>query len=509
LTQILGQIEAKPLVGEDWPATKKFWFGRIGYAPKAQEVCDFHNSDAPIRIVSAPARTSKSFSAAADTFVYTMPTDPPTDSLHWIVGPNYEINKEFHYLWKWLVEKHECHGMKVEKARNNPGNGDCLIVLNHGIDSKSGGSGPTRAIIRGMSSTNERALQGEEVTTATLSEAAEHEGHIYQKYLSTRCWKINLPTTPKQKAGWILKMIEEGEQDRSVGVDSFTFPPHANPTYNHERFKREETKAERRAQLLLGPTATAKDDPYFAEQFLGDWVYYTGRVLPFEPRRHVLSGIPEGIETARRFVSLDYGYEDAAVALFWAVQDNGILVITDEIYERHLHTAAFVEKVLERTDEMGELFSYVVGDPSKPEVARIFRDAGLNVWDRDKNAMRDRAAGYTRLRDILTEGPVEGFPGLYVHERCEKTIAEWKHLRFKDTFANEYANGSLVGADHAADAARYGIMSRPLPRSEEAPRDWLKDHKRKMRERRFKSRNRHSVLGLGRWARTGVSPYGR
>ena len=77
-------------------------------------------------------------------------------------------------------------------ARNSPSNGDMEIVVEH----SSLGRRKTRSIFLGMSSTNERALQGEEVTVATLSEAAEHPKHIFDKYLATRCWKVNCPTTP-------------------------------------------------------------------------------------------------------------------------------------------------------------------------------------------------------------------------------------------------------------------------------------------------------------------------
>ena len=80
--------------------------------------------------------------------------------------------------------------------------------------------------------------------------------------------------------------------------------------------------------------------------------------------------------------------------------------------------------------------------------------------------MRDRAAGFRRLGDLLAAGPVKTpagvpYPGLYVSRRCPNTIREWNHLRFKEGFRNEYAPGSLVGDDHAADAARYGAMTRP------------------------------------------------
>jgi hypothetical protein len=498
----LGQsgVEVKPVVGDTWAAAKAFWFQTLQlqdgttYWPKVQEVSDFHLSEARIRITSAPARTSKSLSAAADTIPYIMPTKPLMNSLHWVIGTDYATNKEFAYLFEWLVDGHERHGLRIESARNNPGNGDMLIVLDYGFNEAK--THRCRAIVKGMSANNEKAMQGEEVTTANLSEAADHPSHILRKYLSTRCWKINLPTTPKPSAEWIRELIEDGNRDPSLGIEHFHFPKEANPHYNHERFDQEMRRADIRAKSTIGPNSTFADDPFFAEQFLGEWVYYTGMVLPFQRVRHVLLSAPPEIANSRKFVSLDYGYEDGEVALFWAVLPNGILVIFDEVYERHLTSQKFVEKIHDKLDA-AEGADYVVGDPSQPQVARIMRDAGLNVWDRDKNAMRDRAAGFTRLRDLLTEGPVEGYPGIYVTANCKKTIAEWGVLRFREGCRNEFANGSFIGADHAADAARYFVMTRPVPQHEpDRKHDWLKAHMRKVRRLKFGSTGKFGTLGL-------------
>lgn len=494
MTHTLGQVQAKPLVGENWTQAKAFWFNVFGYKDMCAEAKAFHECEDPIRIITAPARTSKSWCTGHDIIPYAMPTKPLTDSLHWVIGNDYGTNKEFQYLYSCLVDNREKHGLPIERASNNPRNGDMLIVLDYGYNDKK--DHRCRAVIKGMSCNNEKALQGEEVTTATLSEAAEHPEHILTKYLASRSWIIYLPTTPKPHAAWIKDLSDRGRLDPTLGISTFELPPHANPTYNYERFEQQKRLADQRAKDSIGPHATYEDDPFFAEQFLGRWVYYTGRVLPFQKARHVLPTAPPGVATARKGISLDYGYEDAAVALFWAVLSNGILVCFDEIYERHMTSPKFVEKIMDKM-ESHEGAEYVVGDPSKPQVARIMRECGLRVFDRDKNAMRDRAAGFTKLRDLLVEGPVEGYPGIYVTANCKKTIMEWEMLRFREGCANEFANGSFIGADHAADAARYFAMTRPNPRSEpDRKHEWLKAHMRKVRRRRFASSGKMGTFGI-------------
>lgn len=474
---LIGQIATRPLLHEDPAKAKAAIFELMGYRMYADEVVKFHQSEAPVRITSAPARTSKSMSTYAEVVATIMPTKPLTSSLTWLIGPTYDINKEWDYTWECLVENRERWGFTIEKARNNPKGGDRVIVIPWGPDAKGH---LQRAVIRGLSSTNEQSLQGEEVTQAVLSEAAEHPEHIASKYLATRCWRLILPTTPKPQAAWIREMIEVGDKDRSLGIEHFTFPRHANPMYNEERFEREKKKAQTRSR-----TGRAEDDPYFAEQFLGHWVYYTGLVLPFDQNRHVLETVPEEVQFARKFLSVDYGYEHASVALFWAVTSAG-LVVFDEIHSKRLSTPMFVKAIEDKIAANKLHLDYVTGDPSRPEVERIMRDAGLPVFQMDKNAQRDRAAGQRRLSDMMTQGPVPGFPGIWFTKNCERTIAELKHLRFREGVKDEFGKAAYEGDDDCYDALRYGVMTRPRPPAEQEERDWLRDHQKKVASRRPK-----------------------
>lgn len=515
--RVMRPDQVQPLIGDTWAEAKAFWFRALGYKIHADEVRAMHEEECPLIIMSAPARTSKSFAAAHDGFVYGMPTRPLMDSLIWSVGPRYETNKEFDYWFHLLIDRKEelaYQGVpyEVERSVNSPTGGDMEIRIRW--DKKFSADGRAkRSIFKGMSATNERSLQGEEVTYAIMSEAAEQDHKIYEKYLSTRAARVLMPTTPKPHADWIRKLKEQveipeniipatpgvrtvvpniaGHRDPELGVAHFTFPQWANPDYDKSRMERERRKAEIRAKEQFGAQATAEDDPLFAEQFLGQWVYYTGTVLPFNPRRHV---IPVDVEQCRRaqvFVSVDYGFRDPAVALFWAVAHTGELVIYREVYERGLTSGKFVDAILQETQHCENLL-YVTGDPAAPQVAEIMRENGLSVVNLDTQAQRSREAGSRRLIDWLTEGPhqIEDQPvrpGIYVSQECVHTIHEWKNLRWKEGVSKEFAHTSMAGEDHAFDAARYAIMTRPEFQEPDitAP-DWLrheheKDSRRTMR----------------------------
>lgn len=514
---LLGQVPATYWLGDQ---TKPFVFQTMGYKIHAQEVLDFHESEAPVRVISAPARTSKSYSTAAEIIALTQPTKPLLDILVWIVGPTYDTNKEFEYVFDWYVTQRdlwtvEGHPLQIERAQNNPANGSMEIVIRLGRDEKGR---QCRLVIQGKSSTQERSLQGDEPSVVALSEAAEHPEHIWRKYVSTRYWRAILPTTPKPYAEWIRDMVEEGERDPSLGIEHFRFPPHANPAYNRDRFERERKRAESRSA-----TGRAEDDPYFAEQFLGLWVYYTGMVLPFQDRRqteahlgHVVPPLSaRDLEGCRIFCSMDYGYRDAAVIHAWAVLPDGQLCVFDEVYERGLDSVDLRDRAEDMLGRYGiDRPDFITGDPSRPEVAGILQKSGWKLpVTMNKNYQRDRAAGHRRLVDLLSLDEAlaspqfpQGRPGLVLTENCTKTRAELRHLRYREGSRDEHSTGAYEGDDHAFDSLRYGAMTFVQPRK--APRrDWLREFRQKKRRQWANEHPEAAQLGVSRWAATGANPY--
>jgi len=475
---ILGEIAAEPIL------PKKAVFDTMGYEMFADEVKAFHESNARIRIAAAPARSGKSYSAAPEIVFRALPHKPLVGSLQWLIGTDYPTNKEWQYVWKWLVDERERWTMggktlNIEKAQNNPQNGNMLLVLDWG----RGPHGRAKAIIEGKSSTQEKALQGEHVTQWVQSEAADHPRRIWEKYGRTRSTWAIFPTTPKPGAAWLRELVEMGDKDRSLSIDSFTYPPHANPLYDHELFEIEHKKASRRS-----PTGRAEDDPYFAEQFLGLWVYYTGMVLPFGAQ-NVVDLDPAWLDHCPLFVSCDYGYADACVALFWALLPSGALLIWDEIYSRHLLTHEFVAQIERKLEGHEDRVEYVTGDPKQPQVADYMNRCGLRVIDVDKKAQADRAVGHRRLVDLLSVDPATNHPMLFVAgDRCPNTVAEWKHLRYRErpegeSMKNEYGISALAGEDHSFDSARYFVMTRPSAPSSAPERNWLREVQRERRQR--------------------------
>jgi hypothetical protein len=487
--------------------TKPEFFKLVGYECFSDEVKRFHESNARVKIPTAPARGSKSMSAAYDAaYDVFPPVDEQNrplrkDFLIWIVATDYKTAKEWDYFWEIFVDNRKKYGFpEPKKAHNSPNQGNMLIEIVWG---RTPNGDISRTIIECKSSTNERSLQGEEVHRVLFSEAAEHEEKIWTQYLSTRYGEAYFPTTPKIRAQWLQQMIQLGELDPDLGIESFTFPPWSNPVYNWQRYWDEHKKAESRVtgQILTYPPdeldrmsetnghncfkaeshCQAAKDPAFAEQFLGLWTYESERVLPFRWQgefSHVLETVPDWVQYAPKFVTTDYGYSDPAFAGWFAVGTDGTCVLYRELYQDKLAVDEFVRKIHNMTKAANEQIAYYVGDPQRPEVSAIMRRRGLPVVAMKSKAMRDRAAGHATFVNYLSTDPATGRPKFYVTKACPKSIDEFKFLRRRKMDGNEFATGAYIGADHAYDGCRYFLMTNPRGKPPQTTYDEMESQRR-------------------------------
>lgn len=470
-----------------------------GYKTYEPEVDRFHASNAKTKIASSPARTSKSYAAWKDVYPDVLyhgakfARDNSTIETQriWIVAPNYDLAKEFDYAWEDLVERRDHLGLEYDLIHQtrNPAQGNMKIHLRWG---KNARGQDVDTIIEVRSAANERQLQSEELDIVLLSEAARLQEQVWTKYLSTRAGRSVWATTPDIEAAWIYKMIEQGKANPSLRIESFSFTPKANPKFKYDRYWIEHQKAELRTDptcklvqprdLMSGPTESnghncfdplieckAMKDAGFAEQFGGQWTFTRGRVVPIrtevglrgEPA-HVISVLPQWTKHADVHVSIDYGYTDPTVVMFWYVGPNQ-MILADSIYE----TGMVPDDVAQRVDAMIHTHKWegrikrMVGDPKKPEVTEVFRRRRLPIWDIDKAAQVDRKAGHLELMNMLSVNPKTREPYLLVHECNVEVINEWSILRYKDKVRDPNTVNSFIGRDDAYDCARYYVMSRP------------------------------------------------
>jgi len=431
-------------------------------------------------VTSAPARTSKSYSAAPEIVHDFFPDleDGPGmvaathETICWIVAIAYDNAKEWDYARKYLIDMKlvEQLGGVLETDANSPNQGNMTIKVRWPFTDKHGV--PARSILQVKSSVNEKTLQGEQVKTCIMSEAAEHDRRIYEKYLRTRCKRIIFPTTPKRKALWLYEHFQRGIEDKNLSIEHFQFDRFCNPVYDHAGYER----AKQISNLTYG---NYQDDPEFMEQYEGQWTFEGGKVLPFrwlpDPRgipSNVVDRVPDWVASATWVVSMDYGFNDPSVALWVAISPNNEMFIASELYERGLTDSDLIERIKKRNEVFGFHPSWYIPDPQRPVLTELLRRSGLPLFDRAASSrVRDRAAGYHELRNYLSVDPAIGRPRLQVYRACEHTIAEWKMIRFKDNYTDEYSTAAIVGEDHATDAMRYLLMSYPKFRNRES--NWI------------------------------------
>jgi hypothetical protein len=523
----------RPFFGADLEASKAQLFSLIGYtitrdprSPKSADVVRaFHLSTAKERMVTAPARTSKSWSAGPEIVHAFFPrldeqasdfakgrlvaTDQDADLHVWIVPPVYKLAKEWKYAREYLLDRGlvKAFGGRVETNTDAESQGNMQLTVLWPWKSVSGR--PCRSTLQVRSAANEELLQAEQVKLAVVSEAADQEERVVNKFLRTRCESIIFPTTPKRAGLWLFERIQRGIENPDLRREHFQFDRFCNPAYDHAGY----ALARSESAMTFG---TPENDPDFLEQYEGQWTFSGGQVLPFRwledgtRPTNVVDALPRWAPAASWFVAFDYGYDDPAVALFIAVSPAGEMCVGSEIYERHLTDEDLVERARSRARDLGVHVEGWIPDPQRPVLTEQIRRRGLPLFDRaPANVLRDRAAGYQAVRSALSIDPAVGRPRMTILRSCVRTITEMKNIKFKEGHHNEFSTASVIGDDHAVDALRYFCMSRVRAKTHE--RDWLADWTREQRLKATRAKYRRQFDGplIGATPQIYASPGGR
>lgn len=246
-------------------------------------------------------------------------------------------------------------------------------------------------------------------------------------------------------------------------------------------------------QLYLG------DWDVFAGQFFDEWVHGLHVIRPFT--------IPK---QWKRFRGVDYGYAAPFACVWLALDPEGLLYVYRENYETRL-TARQQATLIRGSESPGEKIDYTVADPSiwqkqgsGESVAQQYRAVGLIC----RKAMNARVAGWSQTREHLRpQVPMPApdgdgelvIPRLRVFPGCENLIRTLP-LMLHDKNKVEDLDTDLE--DHAVDALRYALMSRPrapkvadLSRRNRTLEQQLADELDDLVRDRKGDAHRHPVLG--------------
>ena len=220
----------------------------------------------------------------------------------------------------------------------------------------------------------------------------------------------------------------------------------------------------RRYEQMLGNVPEAR-----RRQLLeGDWTAISGQYFPeWTPDKHVRRvEVPRGVKVVR---GMDWGFSNPGVCFWVALLPDGHLHVFEEWKFQRTTVAEVAQRIVRRTAELGlGKVSYTVVDPAMfaqqtgESPADTLRRFGVPAVAGD----HERVSGWQRLRHWLGDAP-DGVPWLTVDPSCRYLI------RTLPTAVNDEHNPEdldTTGDDHALDALRYVVMSRPSPTPERVAR---------------------------------------
>ena len=180
-----------------------------------------------------------------------------------------------------------------------------------------------------------------------------------------------------------------------------------------------------------------------------------------------------------RIVGIDHGYRNPAAWVWGAVDYDDNVYIYREFYEREW----LIEEIIKGNKKQnkpgilamskGEKITQARIDPS----VRAVRGAtGVTDWDvyldnlpKDFPLMlanNDKAPGIDRIKSYLKVNPSNNKPRLFIFNTCSNLIDEMSKYRYQELTHTQQGKQSEKEEprkvdDHALDALRYLIMSRP------------------------------------------------
>jgi phage terminase large subunit-like protein len=166
------------------------------------------------------------------------------------------------------------------------------------------------------------------------------------------------------------------------------------------------------------------------------------------------------------FRMMDHGFNNPTAWLFGCADTDGRIIIYDEIYVDHLVVKDVARLVHIKQRDLGIQPAYSVGDPSIVNSDPItgtsvhieYANNGINIVPGNNDVDAGINLVAQRLKDKL----------LYVTRNCEMTIREFSKYRWA-TWATAKTRDDKNAKeephkkdDHAMDALRYGVASRPV-----------------------------------------------
>lgn len=283
-----------------------------------------------------------------------------------------------------------------------------------------------------------------------------------------------VPTTNPggPSAAWLLDMCIDHTPDFEKFPALAGIKPDGTPVYNPDHWQYQ--------------AASLDDNPYMREDYAttdlavlskwryaqlrhGDWHVFAGQFFSkwLEQSHQRDLELPNGLQW---FTAMDWGSLRPGCVLWFAVLPDRRIYLRSELKFQGDDVSEVAVKMKKREADLGiRSVSYRVGDPAMwikdaktkgthlvgESIADTFRLNGIHL----RQADNDRVNGWARCLQLLRIAP-DGDPWFMAHTDCRYFARTIAAARSDKTNPEDVDTN---GDDHALDAWRYGMMSRPSP----------------------------------------------
>lgn len=209
--------------------------------------------------------------------------------------------------------------------------------------------------------------------------------------------------------------------------------------------------------------AKVGDERVYRQEWLAEFTAFKGKFfMEFDERIHVVSPFP--IQSwYKKIIGIDYGFTAPSAVGWWALDNDGNVILYKEFYEKNLTYEKLAKIILERTQENIEL---IVADPSMWAKEGTIGESGAELMEKYFHmrnipmlkADNDRKIGWGQMREIMKV--FLGATGnktsrLKIFQNCFNFIRTIPSLVYNEKNQEDL---DTTQEDHCADMARYAIM---------------------------------------------------
>lgn len=290
---------------------------------------------------------------------------------------------------------------------------------------------------------NEDSLRGVGLDYVVLDEFASMKPNVWQEIirptLSDRNGKALFIGTPKGK-NHFWEIFVKGER-KEQGYSAYRMPTESNPYIPRSEIKEAESQMNER---------------YFRQEYLASFEDYTGLIWPeFDGKTHEVE-IKHWFESV---AAIDTAISGTTAALRAFIDDAGVIWVTNEYYEQNKRVSEISSAI------KGWSPSLWLIDPSAKRRDHATDGKVFSLYDEYGDngihpicAENDVNAGINRVAEYFRSGK------LRISANCKNLLYEIERYHWseeRETLLGIAVPKPYKNLDHACDALRYIVMSRP------------------------------------------------